>query len=68
MVQKDYGKTHYGKLVLTCNRCNKKYKPGNQGYGYLDQMGFCIWCAGNKQDVENYEAWAFHDDKEISED
>ena len=48
MVQKDYGKTHYGKLVLTCNRCNKKFKPLSQSYGYLDKMGFCIWCAGKR--------------------
>jgi len=46
MAQKNYGKTHYGKVILQCDRCNQKYKPLSQSYGYLDKMGFCIWCAG----------------------
>ncbi len=46
MAQEGYGKWHYGLVDLKCKKCNKTFKPLSQSYGYLDKMGFCIWCAG----------------------
>ena len=48
MAQEGYGKWHYGLVNLKCKKCNKKFKPLSQSYGYLDKMGFCIWCAGKR--------------------
>ena len=46
MAQEGYGKWHYGLVDLKCKKCNKTFKQLSQSYGYLDKMGFCIWCAG----------------------